>query len=370
MLLRTQTKTPMARFGVLLIALMLACDTEKFTDVYSTTGFHFVRLNPAAASMAVGQTQQMTVTAFDGAGCGANPCDPLTPGNPLTITNPPTYRSLNPAVADVSATGVVTGVAVGTTQIIANLQNKPGVTGGDAVSIADTTTFTITAAPVAFGSLTLSGRAGASPNTVAAGTTLTLTRTTADPSGAPVTGVGQPQWYSTRPEIATVSQTGVVTGVAPGTTTVIATITVNGVTRTSSFDVVVTSPVTATINICGQVCQANPVTGIAFIPATTTVSATQAAVQGLAGATVNFTVPAGTFTAATTPNNVQCFNVTFSNPAAAGPVAPSTDAGNIGTGTGTNGPFCTGTRSRRFTTPGTYTFTSTTNNAAGTLIVQ
>jgi hypothetical protein len=370
--LRSTTRTPMKRLGFLLLGLTLACNTDKFVDLQSSTGYHFVRLNPQAASIAVGQSQTVTVTAFDGAGCGATPCNPLTPGNPLAIGNPPTFRSLNPAVASVDGAGVVTGNAVGSTSIIATLQNEPGVTGGAAVTLADTTVFTVTAAPVPFESLTLSGRAGASPNTVAAGTTLALTRTTTDANGAPITGVGQPQWYSFRPEIATVSQTGVVTGVAPGNTTIIATISVNGVTRTTSFDVVVTPPVTATVNICGQVCQASPVTGIAFIPASTTVSATQAAVQGLPGATVNFVIPANTFTATTTPNNVDCFNVTFANPAGAGAVAPSTDAGNIGTGAAgtSNGPFCTGTRSRRFTTPGTYTFSSTTNGATGTIIVQ
>ncbi|HTD84788.1 MAG TPA: hypothetical protein VK648_13455, partial [Gemmatimonadaceae bacterium] len=97
-----------------------------------------------------------------------------------------------------------------------------------------------------------------------------------------------------------------------------------------------------------------------------------------------------TFTATTTPNSTDCFNVTFDNATAAGaaPTAPpgstvpAGQTGNIGTGGAgsTNPPICsvpTGTnavgkdaQSRLFTTPGTYTFTSTTNGAKGTLIVK
>jgi len=256
--------------------------------------------------------------------------------------------------------------------VIATLQNTPGTTGGESVSLADTTVFTVTATPVAIGTLTLSGRPTGTANTVGAGSTLTLTTTVTNSAGAPVTTVGRPQYYSTRPDIATVSATGVVTGVKPGTTTIVATITVGGTTRTASYDVIVTNPVNATVMICGQACQANPVTGIAFVPASITVSATQAQVQGLPGATVTFTAPVNTFTATTTPNNTQCFNVTFANPAAAGAVPPSTDSGNIGTGAvgSTNAPLCSGSRARRFTTPGTYTYTSTTNGATGTIIVE
>ncbi|MEP6858244.1 MAG: Ig-like domain-containing protein, partial [Gemmatimonadales bacterium] len=174
----------------------------------------------------------------------------------------------------------------------------------------------------------------------------------------------RPQYYSTKPEIATVSSTGVVTGLNLGATTILATITVGGVTGTTSYDVIVTRPVAATVMICGQACTTPvPGTGIAFTPASFTVSATQAQVQGLAGAVVTFTVAANTFTATTTPNNTQCFNVTFANPGAAGAVPPSTNAGDIGT-------LCSGSQSRLFTTPGTYTYTNTTNGATGTIIVQ
>lgn len=370
--LRTLTRTPMKKLGLLCMLVALGCDTDKFTGVPAASNFYFVRLNPEAAAIAVGETQQVSVTAFDAGPCTSGPCSPSTPGNPLTVQGTPTFRSTDTTRVTVSSSGLVTGVAVGSASVIATLQDIPGFTGGPSVTRADTTVFTVTAAPVALGTVQLSGRATGTPNTVGAGSTLALVTTITNSSGATVTNVGRPQYYSTRPEVATVSSTGVVTGLTQGTTTILATITVGGVTQTASYDVTVTPPVAATVMICGQACQPLPVSGIVFTPSSTTVSATQAQVQGLAGATVTFTVGTNTFSASSTPNNTQCFNVTFANPAAAGAVPPSTDSGNIGTGAAgtSNAPQCSGSRSRLFTTPGTYTYTNTTNGATGTIVVE
>jgi hypothetical protein len=52
---------------------------------------------------------------------------------------------------------------------------------------------------------------------------------------------------------------------------------------------------------------------------------------------------------------------------------PTGNSGNIGTGGAgsANPPLCNGgSQARLFTTPGTYTFTSTTNGATGTLVVK
>lgn len=370
----------MKNFGLLFFALTLGCNADKFTDVPSASNFYFVRLSPEAASIAVSETQQLSVTAFDAGPCSGGPCSPSAPGNPITVQGTPTFRSTDTLRVKVSPTGVVTGITAGSASVIAVLQDIPGFTGGPSVSRADTTVFTVTAAPVALGTVQLSGRATGTANTVGAGSTFPLVTTIANSSGATITNVGRPQYYSTKPEVATVSSTGLVTGLTPGTTTILATITVGGVTRTASYDVIVTQPVAATVMICGQACTTPvPGTGIAFTPASFTVSATQAQVQGLAGATVTFAVANNTFSATTTPNNTQCFNVTFSNPAAAGAVAPSTNSGNIGTGgAGTsNPPLCSNTgsqalqsQSRLFTTLGTYTYTNTTNGATGTIVVQ
>lgn len=107
---------------------------------------------------------------------------------------------------------------------------------------------------------------------------------------------------------------------------------------------------------------------------------------------VGTTLFPNTFTATTTPSNTECFNVTFDNPTAAraaptapsGSTVPAGNSGNIGTGGAgsTNPPLCsvpTGSplpafgkdaQSRLFSTPGTYTFTSTTNGAKGVIVVK
>lgn len=366
----------MKKLGLLCIVVALGCNTDKFTGIPSASNFYFVRLNPQAASIAVGETQQLSFAAFDAGPCSGGPCSPLTPGNPITVQGAQTFRSTDTLKVKVSPTGLATGITVGSASVIATQENMPGFTSGPSVTLADTTVFTVTAAPVAMGTVTLSGRATGTPNTVGAGSTLALVTTITDASGATVTNVGRPQYYSTKLEIATVSSTGVVSGLNPGTSAILATITVGGVTSTTSFDVIVTRPVAVTVMICGQACTTPvPGTGIAFTPASITVSATQAQVQGLAGVVVTFTVPNNTFSATTTPNNTQCFNVTFADPAAAGAVAPSTNSGNIGTG-GASPPLCSNasgtarSESRLFTTPGTYTYTNTTNGATGTITVQ
>jgi hypothetical protein len=70
--------------------------------------------------------------------------------------------------------------------------------------------------------------------------------------------------------------------------------------------------------------------------------------------------------------------------APSGSTVPAGNTGNIGTGgvSSTNPPLCSvpagnplpafgkDAQSRLFVTPGTYTFTSTTNGATGTLVVK
>ena len=78
-----------------------------------------VQVTPASASMQVGQTRQLAATARD-----AN-------GNPLTGRTI-TWESLSSAIADVSPTGMVSGVAVGNVQVRAI---SDGITGTSSVTI-------------------------------------------------------------------------------------------------------------------------------------------------------------------------------------------------------------------------------------------
>jgi hypothetical protein len=387
--------------------LVVGCKNDKMTDILNASQFYYVRVDPQSATLAQGGTQTLAVTAYDGS-CGGANCNPLTPGNPVTFNGTITFRSTDPTVATVTNGGVVTALAkAGTTSIIGTLQNIPGGTSVPSVSLADTTPVTVLAAgvtPPAVSSVTLTS----SRSTNGAGSTDTLTVNYIDAAGATIatqrantnaSGIGRPGFFTSNPSIATVGATGIVTGVKPGTATITASTSVAGVVKTATFPITITDPVTATVSIT----TATSGKGIIFFPPTTVVSATQAVIEGRPnttspGAVVTWgvfgtAVFTQTFTATTTPNNTECFNVVFANPVAAGaaPTAPggSTvppgNTGNIGDPppvTATNPRLCsvpTGTnafgrdaQSRRFTTPGTYTFVSNTpgSSAAATLIVK
>lgn len=407
------------------IAAIVACNNDKMTVVLNDSQFFFVRVDPQAVTLAQGGTQALAVTAFD-ASCTGTSCNPLAPGNPITVNGIATFRSTDTTVATVSAAGVITAKAkAGTANIIGALQDIPGNTSLPSVTLADTTPVTVLAtgvAPPAVAGMTLTS--SRSTNGAGSGDTLTVTYT--DASGATVatqrgstnaSGIGRAAFFTSDPSVATVattvSSTGVVTsgvavGVKPGTTTITATNTVGGVTKTATFPITITDPVTATISIT----TATSGTGIIFFPLTITVSATEAVAEGrpnttTPGAVVSFgvfgtTVFPNTFRpvigaqppdlVTTSPNSTDCFNVTFANAVAVGaaPAAPqgstvpAGNTGNIGTGsaTSTNPPLCTApttgnafgkdAQARLFATPGTYTFSSTTpgSAASATIVVK
>jgi Bacterial surface proteins containing Ig-like domains len=118
-----------------------------------------------------------------------------------------TWSSATPAVATVvAATGVVTAVAPGSAVITATSEGQTG-----------TVTLTVTPIPVA--TVTVS----APSTSVVVGGTIALTATTRDASGTVLTGRGV-AWSSGTPAVATVNATtGVVTAVAPGSSTITAT---------------------------------------------------------------------------------------------------------------------------------------------------
>lgn len=146
------------------------------------------------ATAAVGATSQLTAT-------GTYDVAPLTED----ITSSVTWTSGTPANATVAG-GLVTGVAVGTSDITASL--------GDVTSAP--TTFTVTAARTVT-SVTVSG-----PTTVAEGATINLTAT-ANYNVAPLTQdvTATATWTSGTPANATVAA-GVVTGVAAGSSNITA----------------------------------------------------------------------------------------------------------------------------------------------------
>src|SRR2546426_892300 len=151
-----------------------------------------VSVSPASATVAAGNTVQLSVTLQD-----AN-------GNPLS-GRVVTWASSNPAAATVNGSGLVTGVAAGAATITATSEGKSA-------------TAPITVVPLPVASVTVSPPAPS----VQAGQTVQLTATPKDASGAPLTG-RTVTWASNNTAVATVSGSGLVSGVAVGSATITAT---------------------------------------------------------------------------------------------------------------------------------------------------
>ena len=132
--------------------------------------------------------------------------------------NPINWSSTNPGVAIVSATGVVIGISAGTTTINANVA---GVLGSAPV--------TVTGIPVVVSSVSVS-LSQSSVNAI--GLTSTAVAVARDQNGTPVLGKAI-SWSSSNPSVASISQLGVITSVASGSTTITAT--VDGRSGTATF---------------------------------------------------------------------------------------------------------------------------------------
>lgn len=145
-----------------------------------------VAVTPPTGNLFVGATVALTATPKDAQGGTLS-------GRTIT------WASGNPALATVSASGVVTGVAPG----------GPVTITATCEGISGTATVTVSLVPVA--TVTVSPGTG----TVPKGTTLQLTATLKDAQGQSLTGRSI-SWSSSANGTATVSATGLVTGVAMG----------------------------------------------------------------------------------------------------------------------------------------------------------
>jgi uncharacterized protein YjdB len=151
-----------------------------------------VTVAPAPVSLLVGQLLQLSATTADSAGN-------VLSGRAVT------WASSNTVVATVSGTGLLTGLATGTTMITATSEGKSG-----------TAAVTVTVPAVA--------TVGVSPGapSVVIGATAQLTALLRDANGNPLSG-RTVTWATSDSGVATVSATGLVTGVAVGSATITAT---------------------------------------------------------------------------------------------------------------------------------------------------
>src|SRR5207302_720893 len=173
-----------------------------------------VDVTPPSASVQAGQTVQLTGTPR------------VAGGNPLSGRTV-TWSSSNTSVATVSNSGLVSAVTPGSATITAASEGKSG-----------TSTITVTPVPVASVDVTPPSAS------VQAGQTVQLTATPKDANGAPLS-VRTLTWSISNTAAATVSNSGLVSGVTPGTATTTATS--EGTSGTSS--ITVTQVPVATVDV-------------------------------------------------------------------------------------------------------------------------
>src|SRR5207302_1361340 len=145
-----------------------------------------VTVAPTSANLQTGQTVQLTATARDASGN-------VLSGRVIT------WSSSNASVASVNGSGLVTGAGAGSATITATSEGQSG-----------TSSVTVTFVPVA--SVTVNPASAS----VQVGQTVQLTATPRDANGNTLTG-RTVTWASNNNPAATVSSSGLVTGVATGT---------------------------------------------------------------------------------------------------------------------------------------------------------
>jgi uncharacterized protein YjdB len=198
------------------LAVGVATITATFDGKFGTT-----QLNVTAPVL-----QSIAVTAVNTSIAGFLKTEQFTAtgtysaGPTQDITSSVTWASSQPGIATIATSGLVTTVAAGTTSISATLGSVVGRTNLTVTALA----LNLTPA-----SLTLTVVVGANHTGQ-----LTLTATPVGGTPQPVTALSS--WISSIPTVATVgSNTGLVTGVAVGTTTITATY--SGQTATATVTV-------------------------------------------------------------------------------------------------------------------------------------
>ena len=236
-----------------------------------------------------------------------------------TAGTAPAWASATPAVATVDNTGLVTGVSAGTSIITYTNSNGCKITA----------TVTINALPTITGTLT-----------VCIGSTTQLT-------GSATAGTA-PAWVSATPVVATVDNTGLVSGVTAGTSVITYTNS-NGCKITATVTVSAVPTITGTLSVCigstttltgsGTPATINPwvsaSTAVATVSNTGVVTGvtggtsvitytTSAGCKTTATVTVNTTAPAGV-TITTVPGSTICAgdNVTFTAAGSNGGLTPT-----------------------------------------------
>lgn len=177
------------RFGFLAFAFLGVGSLLSCTGVTEPPPVFIVHVTPSSASLAVGQSFQLTATAKD------------REGNDLTGKTA-AWTSANESVARVTSGGLILGVAPGSTTVSAVIEG-----------IESHIDVTVTVATVA--TITIDSPAA----TLLAGSGAQLVAVSKDQAGSTISGMTF-TWSSSDEKIARVSATGAVLGLSPGTVTI------------------------------------------------------------------------------------------------------------------------------------------------------
>jgi hypothetical protein len=212
--MRTTSRQPMTTVRMraaalaataVLVASMVSCSAQKkLTAPLASVPVASVVVAPAAATVSVGATAALTATPEDGS------------GNELK-NRPIDWSSDKVSVATVDGNGVVTAVAAGTAHISASSE---GLSGSSTITVSSVPVASVTVSPASV--------------SLAAGATRQLSATAKDAGGNTLTGRVF-SWSSDNTAMATVSHSGLVTGVAAGSANITATC--EGQTASSAFTV-------------------------------------------------------------------------------------------------------------------------------------
>ena len=189
--------------ATLVIGGMSACNDDEDTATAPVVSTNTVVVSPRVSSLRVGQTQQLAATVLDKTGA-------------TVAAGAVTWTSVEPTIATVSATGLVTMLTTGSTAIqatvggVTGIASLQGVAGVASISIAGLT------------------------RAVAGGEQVPLSFRTLDAAGNALVARAV-TWSSSAPTVATVNADGVIAGVAPGAAVVTAT----SEGRTATVNVVV-----------------------------------------------------------------------------------------------------------------------------------
>jgi len=177
-----------------------------------------ISVKPSSVNVPAGRTQQLTVTAI------------MSNGTTQDVTDSAAYQSGDASIARVSNSGLVTGKAQGNTNVTVTYQDK---TATVPVTVTAPVVEYITAEP--------------KPVALTEGQTQQLTVTARYSDGTTVDVTSLAQYQSENASVATVSASGLITGVSPGNTNV--TMTYGGQTATVPVTVTELTPVLESISV-------------------------------------------------------------------------------------------------------------------------